>query len=150
MKIHETPNSHAKLNIKKMAMTCDDAGHDVPYPLQKGNFFYIVCGQPSSGKTNLWLNFVKKRKCFYYKQFHKIYIFSNSLHTVKEKLSLPSSQIINGFDLERLSDIIEEEQTQAEEDDPNKILIVFDDIVAQHKSHGIYNLCLSYFTTEDI
>lgn len=131
MKIHETPNSHAKLNIKKMAMTCDDAGHDVPYPLQKGNFFYIVCGQPSSGKTNLWLNFVKKRKCFYYKQFHKIYIFSNSLHTVKEKLSLPSSQIINGFDLERLSDIIEEEQTQAEEDDPNKILIVFDDIVAQ-------------------
>ena len=131
MKITETPNTKGKLDIKKMNMTCDDAGHEVPAPLQKGNFFYIVCGQPSSGKTNLWLNFIKKRKCFYHKQFHKIYIFSNSLHTIKEKINLPKQQLIHGFDLERLSEIISEEQKEAEDDDANKVLIVFDDIVAQ-------------------
>ena len=131
MKITETPNTKAKLDIRKMAMSCDDNGHEVPAPLQKGNFFYIVVGQPSSGKTNLWLNFIKKRKCFYHKQFHKIYIFSNSLHTIKEKINLPKEQLVHGFDLERLTEIITEEQQQAEEEDANKCLIIFDDIVAQ-------------------
>ena len=106
MKITETPNTKAKLDIRKMAMSCDDNGHEVPPPLQKGNFFYIVVGQPSSGKTNLWLNFIKKRKCFYHKQFHKIYIFSNSLHTIKEKINLPKEQLIHGFDLERLRGVL--------------------------------------------
>ena len=129
MKISETPNT--KLEIKKMQMTCDDNGHDVPPPLQRGNFFYIVVGQPQSGKTNLWLNFIKKRKCFYHKQFHKIYIFSSSLHTIKEKINLPKEQLVHGFDPIRLHEILEEEQKEAEGDDANKILIVFDDIVSQ-------------------
>ena len=74
-----------------------------------------------SGKTNLWLNFIKKRKCFYHKQFHKIYIFSNSLHTIKEKINLPKQQLIHGFDLERLSEIISEETKEAEDDESRAV-----------------------------
>ena len=36
VKITETKNA---VDIKKMSMTCDDAGFNVPMPLQKCNFF---------------------------------------------------------------------------------------------------------------
>ena len=130
-KITETPNKY-NLDVGKVAMTCDDDGHKVPPPLQRGNFFYIVVGQPASGKTNLVMNLILRKKCFYYKQFHKIYIFSASLHTIKQKIKLPKEQLVHGFDIERLSEIIQHEKEEAEEDDEkNKIHIIFDDVVSQ-------------------
>ena len=82
MNINEVLNNSKSIQVDRMKMSCDDNGLDIPQPLQQSNFFYIIVGQPMSGKTNLWLNFINKRKHFYWKQFHKIYIFSNSLHTI--------------------------------------------------------------------
>ena len=133
VKITETKNA---VDIKKMSMTCDDAGFAVPEPLQKCNFFYILNSQPRGGKTNLWLNFIKRKKQYYHKQFHKIYIFSNSMHTIKEKLSLPENDICNGFDIEKLGQILEQEHIEREADltnkqELNKVLFIFDDCVSQ-------------------
>ena len=133
VQITETINP---LSVKKMSMTTDDDGFTVPPPLQKSNFFYILNSQPRGGKTNLWLNFIKLKKKYYHKQFHEIYIFSNSLHTIKEKLSLPESHIIHGFDIDRLGKILDEAHSEREEDiaqkrELSKILIIFDDVVAQ-------------------
>ena len=130
MIFNEVLNNNKCLQVDKMKMSCDDAGLDIPEPLQKSNFFYIMIGQPMSGKTNLWLNLINKRKKFYWKQFHKIYIFSNSLHTISNKIKLPEDQLFNGFDVEELASIISAEEGE-EKEDSNKILIVFDDVITQ-------------------
>ena len=129
----ETPNPF-HLEVKAMKMSTDDSGHKVCPPLEKGNFYYIFSGGPRSGKSNLWLSMIKMKNAFYYKQFHKIYIFSNSIHTIKEKLSLPKEQIINGLDLERLREILSEVQEEYNEDidnevPPSKLLFIFDDVI---------------------
>ena len=89
MHIKEIPNKYG-LQVSRMKMKCNDCGHNVPFPLQKSNFFFIISGNPGSGKTNLWLNLISRRRWAYNRQFHKVYIFSNSLHTIKKKLKLPS------------------------------------------------------------
>ena len=138
MDIVETPNPY-NLQVAKMKMSCNDNAHNVPEPLQKGSFFYIIVGQPQSGKTNLWLNLIKRRRCFYYKQFHKIYIFSNSIHTIAEKISLPPEQIIRGFSEDKLQEVIDkeedEERERDEDEEPTKILMIFDDVVSQIKKN---------------
>ena len=134
MKITEIANK-ANMRISKIRMTCDDNGLNVPYPLQKSNFFYIIAGQPASGKTNLLLSLISKRGRFYNRQFHKVYIFSNSMHTIKRRLDLPRKQLIHGFSEAALEKVLNAEQREfdeLEEDDcPNKILIIFDDVVSQ-------------------
>ena len=121
------------MKVGKIKMSCDDNGLKVNPPLQSSNFFYIIAGQPASGKTNLLLSLITKRGKFYCNQFHKIYVFSNSLHTVKRKLNLPNDQLINGFSEAALLKILDDEQKIFDDDDeePNKILIIFDDVVTQ-------------------
>ena len=126
MRIIETENPN--LEVKKVKMSINDRQYDVDKPLQRGTFFYIITGQPSSGKTNLAMTLIKRRKKFYNKQFHKIYIFSPSIHTIKENLNIPADQIVEGLDLVRLNEIIEEEKAR-DDDDKNKCLFIFDDLV---------------------
>ena len=138
MDITEIPKRHG-LKVSKMRMTCNDCGHDVPFPLQRSNFFYIISGNPGSGKTNLWLNLISRRKWAYNQQAHKVYIFSNSLHTIKKKLKLPDEQLIHGFSPESLQEVLdaeEEEESQLEEgEESNRIIMIFDDVVTQIKKH---------------
>ena len=111
MEIKEIPNRHG-LKVSKMRMSCNDCGYQVPFPLQKSNFFYVISGNPGSGKTNLWLNLISRRKWAYNRQFHKVYIFSNSLHTIKKKLKLPDEQLIHGFSAESLEQVLEAEEAR--------------------------------------
>ena len=138
MNITEIENPY-HLNVEKMKMSCNDNAHNVPEPLQRGSFFYIIVGQPQSGKTNLWLNLIKRRRCFYYKQFHKIYIFSNSIHTINEKISLPPAQIIKGFSEDKLQQVIddeeEEERNRDDDEEPSRVLMIFDDVVSGIKKN---------------
>ena len=136
------------MKVGRIKMSCDDDGLNVPYPLQRSNFFYIIAGAPGSGKTNLLLSLFTKRGKFYYKLFHKIYIFSNSLHTIKKRLDLPKSQLIHGFDEASLQKVLESEQKDFEnlDDDetPNKILVIFDDVVSQIQKNMRGLLKLAY------
>lgn len=148
-KITEQANPHG-LEVVAMKMSTDDCGHKVAPPLQKSNFYYILSGGPRSGKTNLLLNLIKKKNCFYYRQFNKIYIFSNSFHTIKEKLSLPPENIINGLDMGVLQNIIESEQEEYQEDlaediAPSKILFIFDDVITtvQKNMKEMLKLCFN-------
>ena len=63
--------------------------------------------------------------------FHKVYIFSNSLHTIKKKIKLPDEQLIHGFSAESLEQVLEaeaQEENELEEgEEPNRILFIFDD-----------------------
>ena len=132
--ISSIPNKN-KMKIGKIKMTCDDCGLNVPYPLQRSNFFYILAGSPGSGKTNLLMSLITKNRKFYNKQFHRIWVFSNSLHTIKKRIDVPPSQLIHGFSeasLEKVLDIEQKEYDNLEEgEEPNKILIIFDDVVSQ-------------------
>lgn len=147
MKIREIKNKH-DLRVKKIRMTCDDHGLDVPYPLQRSNFFSIIAGQPGSGKTNLLLSLISNRGKFYNKQFHKIYIFSNSLHTIKQKMKVPSEQLINGFSEAALMKVLDDEKREFDDleegECPNKILIILDDVVSQIQKNMKALLKLAY------
>ena len=102
-------------------------------------FFYIISGNPGSGKTNLWLNLISRRKWAYNRQFHKVYIFSNSLHTIKKKLKLPDEQLVHGFSPESLQEVLDAEQEEENEleegEEPNRILMIFDDVVSSIKKN---------------
>ena len=129
-------------------MKCDDDGLNVPYPLQRSNFFYIISGSPGSGKTNLLLSLISKKSKFYCNMFHKIYFFSNSHHTIGRKLNLPKDQIIPGFNEAALEKVLATEQKEFDDleegEDPNKILIVFDDVVSQISKNMKSMLKLAY------
>ena len=76
---------------------------------------------------HLWLNLISRRKWAYNRQFHKVYIFSNSLHTIKKKLKLPDEQLIHGFSAESLEQVLEaeaQEENELEEDeDPTTAIL---------------------------
>lgn len=148
-KISEQQNPFG-LKVEGMKMSTDDCGHKVAPPLQRSNFYYILSGGPRSGKTCLLLNLIKKKNCFYYRQFNKIYIFSNSFHTIKEKLSLPPDHILNGLDVDVLNRIITEEQDEYHKDidedvPPSKLLFIFDDVVSaiQKNMREMLKLCFN-------
>ncbi len=124
-KITEIKNNKYKVEAFRMAN--DAKIFDVVPPIPNFyNFFLIICGVPMSGKTNLWLNLINKRKSPYYKKFDKVFIFSNSLHTIKIKIKLPESQLIQGIDTL-------EEVVNSVSDTDDKILIVLDDVISDIK-----------------
>lgn len=130
MKIKEIENPKYKITGYQMKNDAVIAGLDPP--LNTYNFFTIVNGGPGSGKTNLLLNLLTKKGKFYNKKFDRIYIFSPSLKTVTREINLPKDRIYETFDLEAIQDIIEIENA---EEEPNKILIIFDDMVANLKKN---------------
>jgi len=135
MSIREIVNEDPKVRIRKVKMTCDDRG-DIPMPLQGYNFFYLVVGPPSSGKSTFWVNLINKRGCFYYKKFHKVVIFSKSLHTIAEKIKLDEDRFHNDFsidDLQKEIDEIEERNESGEGD--FRTLIIFDDVITKIKGN---------------
>ena len=90
-------------------------------------FFLIICGVPMSGKTNLLINMIRKNKKRnnYFKQFDKVYMFSNSLHTIqKDLLLIPKKQLYNGIN--ELEEVIE----QIKSDEDTKNLIILDDVIS--------------------
>lgn len=102
-------------------INCEWPLSEIPYCA-----FLIVNGPCGSGKTNLILNLLTRRKKMYYKQFDKIYIFSPSLGTVSRNIHLPDDQIFPDLDFDELNAIIEKERNA----EGKRILLVFDDVIA--------------------
>ena len=128
MKIKEVANAKYKLDAYKMANDALIEHVSEPFPAYY-NFFIILCGRPGCGKTNLFLNMINKKGC-YHKKFDKVYIFSNSLHTITATISLPDDRLIHGID--DLEDII-----QKIEHTDDKVLIILDDVVTDIKDSDI-------------
>lgn len=119
------------LCVKQVKMTCDGRP-DGLNPTLQWNFFSIIVGGPGSGKTNLIMNLIggkKKGNRFFYKQFHKVFLFSPSFHTVKKNVGIPDDQIIPTFDLNKINEIVDD----AESDE--NTLIIIDDMVASLKKN---------------
>lgn len=117
-----------ELEICKFKMACDgrpDIDKTLPW-----NFFWGIVGAPASGKTNMWLNLITRRKKFFWRQFDKIFIFSPSLKTINKDLKLPEENLIDGFDQSRLDEIIKEQEGTDEH-----TLIILDDVVAHLKAN---------------
>lgn len=123
------------LTIEKINMTCDKRPKGLHDALGWNSFYYIV-GGPASGKTNLWINLISKKGKFYYKQYNRIYIFSPSLGTVKNKLKLPPEYLINGFDEEAFSEVIKE----CQENEDERTLIILDDCITKIKGDVLHML----------
>ena len=106
MNIKEFKNSSYEIEAYKMKNDAIIKNNIVqPLPNNYG-FAMLIVGQPNSGKTTLMLNMLKKskKKNTYYRQFDKCYIFSNSLHTISQKINIPIHQQYNGVD--ELKDVI--------------------------------------------
>ena len=129
--IIETQND--KIKIESIKMSNDGFIPDVVEPLPKMyNFFMIVCGQPGSGKTTFFLNLInKKNKHTFYKKFNKVFIFSNSLHTITQKIKLSEDRLFNGID--ELPGIVE--MLKSGDD---KVLIVLDDVISDIKNNDFF------------
>lgn len=116
-----------KLQIKKVRMNRDNRPPKLNPALQ-WNFCSMIVGGPGSGKTNLWMNLLcNKSKHGYYRKFHKIYLFSPSLHTIEKRIDLPEDQMISQFTMEALQKAID-----SIADDENA-LFVLDDVASHLK-----------------
>jgi len=129
MSINEEQNLDKRLKISKIDMTCDGKNNEIPKPLENYNFFSIIIGSPGSGKTNLWINLITKQRRFYYKKFDKIWIFSKSLHTLKNEIKLPKEQVFDDLNLLSLRNVLTETKQNYIEDNDFHTLIIFDDVI---------------------
>ena len=125
MEIKEVKNNQINIDAFKFANDAFVPKLEYPLNLVPFNHFFLIVGRPNSGKTNLILNMLtRKRKC-YYKKFNKIYIFSASMKTQTRKFALPDDQMFSNLDFAELESIVSKEQ-----EENNKILFVFDDVIS--------------------
>ena len=124
MIITETENC-GKVKLNKIKMSADDIEgmEQVPEPLHKTASFYMIIGPPMSGKTNLAFSMILKRKRFYNQLFENVHIFSNSIHTISEKMNLDEDRLHKGLDINELQGVID---SIPEEE---RLLLIFDDVV---------------------
>ena len=124
------PRNADRLEISKFQFTCDDIDKSIPEPLpQKGHFFLIV-GQPRSGKTNLILNLLCKKNRFYNCKYDRVFLFSPSTSTFASDYfqGLPDDQKYTSLD--QLDQVIGRVRGTKE-----SILILIDDLVASIKKN---------------
>jgi len=136
MKIVEVKND--KLQIQAFKMANDAIIKNVEVISNNYGFFQIIVGKPNSGKSCFWLSLItKKSKYNYFKKFHKIYIFSNSLKTITTKIDLPEDQMYDGID--QLEEVVEKIR-----DSDDRVLIILDDVVTDLKASDDFLLKLIY------
>ena len=124
------PRDADRLEISKFQFTCDSIDKSIPEPLpQKGHFFLIV-GQPRSGKTNLILNLLCKKNRFYNCKYDRVFLFSPSTSTFASDYfrGLPDDQKYTSLD--QLEKVIARVRGTKE-----SILILIDDLVASIKKN---------------
>ena len=85
-------------------------------------------------QTRQWQDY----KDTYYKKFDKVFIFSNSLHTITDKIKLKKNQCFNG--ISELESIIEMFQENAKDEDTKDIknLLILDDVITDLGHEGDY------------
>lgn len=126
MLIQEVQNDNLK--ISRIKMKTDNNMDNLERPLQPFHFFYMFVAPPGAGKTSMILNLLTKRGKAYNKRFDKVYIWSPSLRTIEKPLDLPSNQVYDDFDINDVEDVLEKEK-----ESDNRILFIFDDMVAALK-----------------
>lgn len=131
--------NNGKYKVTPYKMSNDELIPGLEPPFNYYNFFYIINGGPGSGKTNLLLNLLTKKGKFFNKKFDRVYIFSPSLKTVTRAINLPEERIFDVFDLEAIENIIE-----AENEEDNKVLIIFDDMINSFRKNQKEMLKLIY------
>ena len=125
-KISESTNLFYKIIPYKMKNDQEIANVQPPLP-DIYNFFMLLIGKPNSGKSTFWLNLVnKKSKHTFYKKFDKIFIFSNSLGTIQDKISLGEDRLFEGIN--DLFNVIQRIKTIEE-----KTMIIIDDCMTDIK-----------------
>lgn len=134
---------------------------DVPFnnsikpPFENSSFFYIICGQPGSGKTSFLINLLKQHKNpknnIYYKVFDKILLVmpSNSRASIQNNIfnTLPPEQIFDEIDINLFESIKVIKELFDENKEEAKIkkkkyttqhqLLILDDITAQLKNNDV-------------
>jgi len=128
-------------------------------PFDRYNFALLVVGVPNSGKSTFVFSQLTQPPRngdpagVFYKKFHKVFIFSPSVHTIDKKIHVPDDQIFNEFNIEALQEILEAQDADRKEvedanreieewnkENPKKkkeleeiqqILIIFDDMMAE-------------------
>ena len=129
--VHISEESSPLTNtLSKFQFVCDDRDPSIPAPLPQPGFFLILVGQPSSGKTNLLLNLVGRRKRFYNRKFDRVFVFSPSLHTLAKNPfdRLPENQCFT--DLTALDEVIARITHSYE-----RVLLILDDLVTSIKKN---------------
>ena len=152
--VREVRNPH--LEISKIEMTCDNPicdrkGRRVAEPLcSDTSFMYLLIGASGSGKTNLLISLLKKKKCkgdklkSYYRCFDHMVICSPSLETIATDTifeDLPDENLFESLSEEvfdRLDEITEDPEYKEKS---QQTCLVIDDCSADlRKKENMYNL----------
>lgn len=146
-----------KLSISKIEMTADkplidNKGETVPYPLvNKSGFLYQISGASGSGKSNLLINLINKKKKngvkqSYRKIFDDILFVSPSKNTIKNNplADLEESKIFDEFNddvLDKLDEILDDNK---EEEEPKNTLLILDDVAVALKDASLQRRFINF------
>jgi len=134
--IEEIKNDNPKLEIEKIKMSADVENKKIVEPLPNYGFFMCMVAPPKSGKTNLIMNLINKKGKFYYKKFHRVYIWSPSINTIDEEINLAPEKIKQELDIDELSIILLDLKNEAiKTKNKIKTLFVFDDVISSIKKN---------------
>lgn len=147
-----------KVKLKPIKMNTNSPIPNGQPPFDRYNFALLVVGVPNSGKSTFVFSQLTQPPRngdpagIFYKKFHRIFIFSPSIHTIDKKIHVPEDQIFREFDIEKLQEILEaQDQDRIDVDEANReidewnkenpkkkkdkeeiqqILIIFDDLMS--------------------
>lgn len=123
-----------KIVISGQKFTCDDVDDSIPAPLpKKGGFAMLIVGKPGMGKTSLILSLVCKQGKAFNRKFDKVFVFSPSLITMEDDPFelIPEEQKFEEVSMENLEGVLEDIKDSGE-----KVLIIFDDVIADIRGKG--------------
>jgi len=129
--------------LKPIKFKCDKKLGCIPKPLPNLTSFMVFIGLPRSGKTSLMVSLLTSRKPRIYRGvFDNIILVmpSHSIASLKHNpfKDLDENKIYNELNFENLSQIFEQIQEYADEDE-NTVLII-DDMTSELKNGDIQNL----------
>jgi len=130
MKIREHKNDKHDTSYVKIDRNHPIKGNEDTY-LDRYNFATIISGPSNSGKTSFLLSQLTHKKGLLFRKFHRIYIFSPSLHTALTDIHLPEENIHQDLDWEIVNNILNENKQRKINGEESQILLIFDDLISE-------------------
>lgn len=130
MKIVEHKNTKHDIPPVKI-----DRNHPIPNNentyLDRFNFAMIISGPSNSGKTSFLLSQLTHKRGLLFRKFHRVYIFSPSLHTALTDIQLPEENIYSELDWDVVNALLNENKQRNLHGEESQILLIFDDLISE-------------------
>lgn len=129
------------------------------------SFASVISGPPGSGKSSWLFSQLTNPKGLLYRKFHRVHVFSPSLHTIKKEIALPEKNLHSELDWETVEELINQNKEDVKSGEDKQMLLIFDDLLTEiskggklpvfqrmilNRAHAFVSVCLTTQTYNKI